>query len=127
MHHAKRLATVLAAMTLLCGCSAALKPPQGHGRLDSPLTTHPNHLECLRADHLQVRVLGPTELQIGHPPDGATVKFEPTPGIAQGIQIEGVRSDQGAEVIGTALLFPDHASNAVLTDVENCLSVDVKG
>jgi hypothetical protein len=127
MHHAKRLATILAAMTLLCGCSAALKPPQGHGRVDSPLTTHPNHLACLRADHLRVLVVSPIELQIGQPPDGATVKFEPTAGIAQGVQIEGVRSDQAAEVIGTALLFPNHASNAVLTDIEDCLSVDVKG
>lgn len=127
MHHAKRLASLLAAMTLLCGCSATLKPPRGHGRVDSPLTTHPDRLACLRSDRLRVDVLSPTELQVGQPPDGATIKFEPTPGIAQGVQIEGTRSDQGAEVIGTALVFPNHASNAVLTDLENCLSVDVKG
>jgi hypothetical protein len=127
MHHAKRLATVLAAMTLLCGCSTALKPPQGHGRVDSPLTTHPDRLACLRSDHLHIEVLSPIELQVGRPPGGATVKFEPTPGIAQGVQMQGGRSDQGAEVIGTALLFPNHASNTVLTDVEDCLSVDVKG
>ena len=123
----KRLVTSLAAVTLLCGCSAALKTPQGHGLVDSPLTNHPNHLACLVADHLHVQVLSPTELQVGHPPDGATVQFEPTPGIAQGVQIDGTRSYQGAEVIGTALLFPNHASNGVLTDIEDCLSVDVKG
>lgn len=127
MHDAKRLVTVLAAVTLLCGCSSALKTAQGHGKVDSPLTNHPNHVDCLRADHLSVKVLSPTELQVGQPPDGATVKFEPTAGIAQGVQIQGQRTYQGAEVIGTALLFPNHASGGVLTDIENCLSVDVKG
>lgn len=127
MLQAKRLVTGLAAVTLLCGCSAALKPPQGHGRIDSPLTNHPNHVACLRGDHLHVRVLGPTRLQVGQPPDGATVQFEPTPGAAQALQIEGTRSVQAAEVIGTALLYPYHASNAVVTDIEDCLSVDVKG
>jgi hypothetical protein len=127
MHHAKRLVTVLAAVTLLCGCSAALKTTQGHGKVDSPLTNHPNHLACLRADHLNVQVVSPTELQVGPLPTGPTVLFEPTPGIAQGKQIEGVRGDQGAEVIGTALLFPHQGSGAVLTEIENCLSVDVKG
>ena len=114
-------------MTLLCGCSAALKSPQGHGLVDSPLTNHPNHVACLRSDHLDVQVVSPTELQIGPLPDGATVQFEPTPGAAQALQIEGVRSVQAAEVIGTALLYPHHASNTVLTDIEDCLSIDVKG
>jgi hypothetical protein len=127
MHHAKRLVTVLAAVTLLCGCSSVLKTAQGHGKVDSPVTNHPNHVECLRADHLRVKVLSPIELQVGQPPDGAKVIFEPTPGTAQGVQMEGIRTDQGAEVIGTALLFPNRASNGVLTDIENCLSVDVKG
>jgi len=114
-------------VTLLCGCSAALKPPRGHGLVDSPLTIHPNRIACLRADHLPVQVISPTELQIGQGSSGATVQFEPTPGAAQALQIEGVRSEQGAEVIGTALLYPHHASNHLLTDVEDCLSVDVKG
>jgi hypothetical protein len=127
MHHAKRLVTGLAAVTLLCGCGVTLKPSQGHGVVDSPLTTHPDRLACLRADHLHVTVLSDTSIRIGEPPSAALVRFAPTPGIAQGYQIQGVRSYQGAEVIGAALLYPEHASNALLTDVEDCLSVDVKG
>jgi len=132
MHHAKRLVTGLAAVSLLCGCGVTLKPPQGHGAVDSPLTTHPDRLACLRADHLAVTVLKtrgsiPTEIRVGQPPSAALVQFAPTPGIAQGFQIQGLRSYQGAEVIGQALLYPEHASNALLTDVEDCLSVDVKG
>lgn len=127
MHHAKRLVIGLLAGALLCGCGGAVKPPQGHGLVDSPLTNHPNRIACLRADHLPIQVVSPTELQIGPPPSGATVRFEPTPGAAQAVQIEGIRSDQGAEVIGAALLFPHHAPASMLSDIEDCLSVDVKG
>ena len=126
MPYAKRLVTVLGAVTLLCGCSGVVKPPQGRGQLDSPLTGSPNRLACLRAAHLPVEVVGPTELQIGAPPTGATIRFEPTPGAAEALQIKGVRSAQGAELIGAALLFPHNAPDSQLTAIENCLAVDVR-
>ncbi len=48
----------------------------------------------------------------------------PTAGIAEGQQIEG--KAQGAEVIGAALLYPNHASGGELTVIENCLGQGVK-
>jgi hypothetical protein len=126
MPHAKRLVAGLLAVTwLLSGCSSVAKPPQGHGRVDSPITNSPDRVACLRSAHLPVRVVGPTALRIGSPPAGARVTFEPTPGAAQALQIEGDRSAQGAEVIGAALLYPNQASAGELTQIENCLSQGV--
>ena len=68
-----------------------------------------NHLGCLRDDHLAVQILSPTKLQIGAAPAGPTVVFTPTPGAAQAQQIDG--DAQGAEVIGTALLYPNQGSD----------------
>lgn len=126
MPHAKRLFAVLGAVISLCGCATTAKPPQGRGQVDSPLTSSPDRVACLRAAQLPVRQLGPTVLQIGSSPAGALVRFEPTAGVAEGLQIKGDRSAQGAEVIGAALLYPRQAPDQVLTAIENCLSVGVK-
>ena len=58
-------------------------------------------------------------------PSGPTVGFEPTPGAAQDIQIQG--ESQAAEVIGAALLYPNQASDSLLTTVEGCMALGVKG
>ena len=126
MPQAKRLSAVLGAVILLCGCASTVKPTQGRGQIDSPLTTSPDRVTCLRAAHLPVRSVGPTTLQIGSLPTGATVKFEPSPGVAEGLQLQGVRLAQGAEVIGAALLYPRQAPDSEVTAIENCLSVGVK-
>ncbi len=126
MPNAKRLSAVLGAAILLCGCATTVKPPQGRGQIDSPLTTSPDRVACLRAAHLPVQKVSSTTLQIGPLPNGATVRFEPTAGVAQGLQLQGVPSAQGAEVIGAALLYPHQAPGSQLTAIENCLGVGVK-
>jgi hypothetical protein len=120
------LASGLAAV-LVCGCGAAVKQPQGRGKVDSPLTYPQNHLECLRTDHFSVQKLGRYGLQIGQLPKGPTVYFQSTPGISQGQQIQGIRSAQGAEVIGSAQVYPNGASDTQLKKIENCLSQGVVG
>jgi hypothetical protein len=62
-------------------------------------------------------------LQVGQLSSGPTIVFEPTAGIAEGRQIEG--KALGAEVIGAALLYPNHVSGAELTSIENCLGEGV--
>ena len=64
-------------------------------------------------------------IQVGSLPTGPTIIFYATPGIAQGLQITG--QEQGAEVIGSALLYPNGASSKELTTVENCVAADVTG
>ena len=58
-------------------------------------------------------------------PTGPTVSLQPTPGDAQGVQIDG--QAQGAEVIGSALLYPNQASDELLTKVETCVAKGVQG
>jgi hypothetical protein len=119
----------------LAGCASNTKPlagttnpdgqPIGRGRVDSPITHQPNHLECMEQKHLPVVQVSSTELQIGDAPAGPQIVFEPTPGVAQGMQIRD--ESQGAEVIGSALLYPNQGSADELSQVEDCLAQDVFG
>jgi hypothetical protein len=126
MPNVKRLVAVLGAVTLLCGCATTVKPPRGRGQVDSPLSNSPDRVACLRGAHLPVRQVGPTTLQIGPASGGATVTFEPTAELAEGLQLRGVRSAQGAEVIGAALLYPHQAPDSQLSAIEDCLSAGVR-
>jgi hypothetical protein len=113
------------AALVVCACGSAVKPPQGHGKVDDPRTYNPNHVTCLRQAHLPVQEVARTGLQIGALPAGPSVWFEPTPGAAQAAQIDG--ASQAAEVIGSALVYPHQAPDGELTLIENCLSNGVSG
>jgi hypothetical protein len=95
------------------------------GQVDSPLTAIHNHLACMRDAHLDVHVLSPIRLQVDRAPGGPTVLFTPTAGAAQAAQIDG--DAQAAEVIGTALLYPNQGSPSELTSIEDCLDQGVQG
>jgi hypothetical protein len=53
------------------------------------------------------------------------IRFLPTPGAAQAAQIEN--QEQGAEAIGSALLYPGRTPDAELTQIERCIAQGVKG
>jgi hypothetical protein len=125
---------VLAAVAL-SACGIATKPLAGtagvvaaagtHGKVDDPRTNKPDHVACLRQHNLHVVLIGLSDLQIGSPPAGPFVHFTATAGEAQGLQIAG--GVQGAEVIGSALLYPNQASDSELQTVEDCLVQGVNG
>jgi hypothetical protein len=129
-----RRAVVAAAVLALAGCGAVRvqpKTPAGssklasRGAVDSPLTAMRNHLGCLKGAHLPVRVVSATRLQVGSAPAGPTIVFSSTPGAAQAYQING--SAQGAEVIGTALIYPNQASDDEMSQISACLAQGVQG
>jgi hypothetical protein len=93
-----------------------------HGKVDDPRL---KHYVCLRADHLPVTEPGPTQIQVGAPGVGPLINFLATPGMAQSAQI--ANRDGGAEVIGSALLFPNQASDGELQTIEACAALGVKG
>jgi hypothetical protein len=122
---------------VVSACGIAPKPVAGttnlrkhtgyYGLRDDPRV---KHVTCLRQAKVRFRqyYAGKQRLpsiQIGTLPSGPTVIFYPTPGIAQGQQITA--QEQGAEVIGSALLYPNGASAKLLTIVENCVAVGVTG
>ena len=126
-----KLAPVLALVAIsLSACGIAGKPqvgtPQAQTRsqkgVDDPRTVH---VQCLRQAGLPVTEFGHTWLQVGSAPSGPTVDFTPTPGAAQEDQISG--SVQSAEVIGSALLYPNQASDGLLQTVESCMAKGVTG
>jgi hypothetical protein len=127
------LTAVAVAALVLAGCGSVKVQPSApagssklasRGRVDSPVAMK-NHLSCLRDAHLPVQVVSSTKLQIGPAPAGPTVVFAPTPGAAQGDQIEG--KVQGAEVIGSALVYPNQGSDAELGTIGACLAQGVQG
>jgi hypothetical protein len=130
-------ATGLAALALsACGTATP-----GHGKLDDPRSGTGNHLACLQQAHLPVQEVTLTEageptsdpvlshpgLQIGALPAGPTVVYDPTAGAAQASAIGGTGHYQGAEVIGSALLYVHGGSDSELKQIETCLAQGVSG
>jgi hypothetical protein len=126
----------LAALAL-AACGASTKPLAGtpnishapgiHGKVDDPRTNKPNHVACIEASHLTVKLIGQTDMRIGSGAGGPYVHFAPTDGAAQADQISGVPKFQGAEVIGSALLWPNAGSSSELKAIETCLAQGVSG
>jgi hypothetical protein len=120
------MASCLAVLTLAaCGSTSVHPSSAGRGKVDDPRTAKSNHVACLLRDRLPVQEVGQTGIQIGVPPAGPRVQFTPTPGAAQAAQIQA--QAEGAEVIGSALLYPNQASDTELNQIETCLSQGVSG
>jgi hypothetical protein len=130
-------ASALAAVAL-AACGTTKKPLAGtpgieraagfRGKVDDPRSSVNNHGACIKQAGLPVgavTISGDPGFQIGAPPTGPTVQFLASPGAAQYAQISG--SSEGAEVIGSALLFPNGGSDAELSKIESCLAVGVTG
>jgi hypothetical protein len=134
----KTLKTTLPRL-LVCGlvavsvsaCANLSKPYDGgvkdgklvsRGKLDDPRIVH---YKCLKAHHLLVSEPSVTEIQVGRPGVGPLIRFLATPGFAQATQISG--QAQAAEIIGSAQLYPNQASDAELTVVEACTALGVTG
>ncbi len=123
---------------LISACGIAQKPEAGtahlnkqrgfYGHTDDPRIPQ---VKCLRSDKLPFREYyadGAQHLpaiQVGSRPQGPTIIFYATAGIAQGEQIQG--EEGGAEVIGSLLVYPNRSGHKVLTKVESCAAIGVLG
>lgn len=124
------LCGLAAAAISACGSSAnpaagsptARSQHPGRAALDDP---REKRLNCILQHHLPATKVGQTGIQIGPAPSGATVNFTPTPGAAQALQITA--QSRGAEVIGSALLYPNQAPESQLKVIEDCVALEVKG
>lgn len=125
------------AAVLLAACGIKAKPVAGSAHVDRAPGNHayvddprPRHAQCLRKKHYHIReyrtaVGDLPAIQVGTLPVGPTVVFEPTDGIAEGVQMKG--QAQGAEVIGPALVYPNLASVHEANVVNKCVAIGVSG
>lgn len=117
----------LAGLTLALSACGSINvkprnPSASRGVVDDQRTTLGNHVACLRADRIPVQLVGSTDMLIG---GGVRVHFDPSPGAAIYDQIQD--NAQGAEVIGSALVYPGGAPDGELSAIEACMAVGVKG
>src|SRR6202048_1546285 len=102
------------AALVLTGCSSS-PTAVGHGQIDDPRTAKQNHYQCLKDDGFKVALVGSTEIQGGAPRACPIIRFTPSPGAAQpdqsGAQVPA------AEVIASALVFTNQASDGDLTKI----------
>ena len=95
----------------------------GRAKIDDPRTSH---IQCLQQHgYAQAHAVGLTNIFIEPGAGAPYVHYEPSPGAAQAQQYEGV--EQGAEVIGSALLYPGSASEKQLDTIEKCVGQNVLG
>ena len=134
MRIARFAAAAIVVALALSACGSTTKPvagtPQAAAQAKKGLNDpRPKHIACLRSDHVtdihEYTTDGRPAFQVGTKPSGPTVVFEATPGMGQGVQISG--SDQGAEIIGSALVFPNDAPAKLDHEVETCVALGVSG
>jgi len=118
----KALVAVSLTVVGLSACSVTANKPGGRGHVADP-RTQAGRLDCLRAHRLPVTEVGATGLQIGQLPTGPTIHFTPSTGAGQAAQLEG--QAQGAEVIGSALVYPNQAPGSELKVIEDCVAQGV--
>ncbi len=108
---------------LISACGIPPKPEAGtahlrhyagfYGHTDDPRIPQ---VSCLKSDKLRFHeyyadgVQHLPAIQVGSLPQGPTIIFYPTDGIAQGLQIMG--QDAGAEVIGSSARLPESGQSA---------------
>jgi hypothetical protein len=137
MPSAKLAAALVLFALSLSACGISSKPEagtpkaiaNGHKGLDD---ARAKHTACLAQAHIpfhdeQRTVAGKVlpSFQVNTAPAGPTVSFEATPGAAQALQIQG--EAQGAEIIGSAVVYPNQASDSLMNVVEGCVAKGVSG
>ena len=109
------VAVAACALALTAGCGSDDKPvPAGVDRNDKRAVA----LACIRDDGLEARLAGEKSIQVDGP-GGARIEFLLSSGEAEGRQFLG--GAQGAEQIGSALLFVNASSEEELKKIETCL------
>ena len=97
-----------------------------HAKVDDPRV---KHVKCLRADGLRLReyytAQGIPAIQVGSYPSGPTILFYNSPGYAEGLKMAG--KEQGGELIGAAVMYPNRAPGWEASQVEYCAAIGVPG
>lgn len=121
--------TRLPALLLACLSVAAAATGCGSDSTGSAASAGPNPndkqavaLDCIQGKQIPVQKRGDKGLQVGNPATGPRIDFFLTNGQAEGKQFGG--DAQGAEQIGTALLYVRGGGEDLLEKIEDCLDND---
>ena len=131
-----KIAVACAAIAMsLSACGVASKPEAGSVQAATKSAqqlkssdTRNKHVKCLAKDHIPYTLYthdSDPSIQMGPLPQGPTAVFLASPGAAQNEAITG--RAQAAEVIGSALLYPNQAPNRLIAKVESCMKIGVTG
>ena len=113
-----RLALLALAVTALPGCAIG---SDGGEPGDDDADKRGAAMACLTEDRdLTAREEDENAIAVGDPDTGPRIVFYLTSGQAEAAQFEG--DGEGAEQIGSALLFVRQGTDEVLEDVEFCLA-----
>jgi hypothetical protein len=77
-------------------------------------------MTCLEDEEIDARLEGEEEIVVGEGEDAPRIRFFLTAGESEAAQFEG--DGEGAEQIGSALLYVGEGSDDLLETVENCLA-----
>ena len=114
----KRLVTALVCAFVLASCGSDSGDSGGAG--PDPNDKRAVALDCLQGKDIESELSGENAIQVGADPDtDPRIEFFVTSGEAEGRQFLG--NAQGAEHIGTALLFVRQGDDDLLEEVEGCL------
>jgi hypothetical protein len=135
MSSAKVASAAVAVAMSLSACGVASKPEAGSAQAatksaqqQKSADPRTKHVKCLARKHIAYTLLTIDRypsIQVGSRPTGPTIEFLATPGAAQDEAIKGLA--QAAEVIGSALVYPNQAPNPLMATVEKCMTIGVTG
>lgn len=114
-------AAACAAVLVLAACGGDDEParPGGKGQPPDPNDKRAVALDCIvNREGLQARLVGEQSIQVGAP-GGPKIDFMISAGEAEGRQFQG--DAQGAEQIGSALLYVRDGTDDQLEKLEKCL------
>jgi hypothetical protein len=111
----RALIPLLAALALLAACGSDDAAPS-----EDDSDKRAAAMACLEEAGIEARLEGEEEIVIGDGADAPRIQFFLTAGESEAAQFEG--DGEGAEQIGSALLYVGSGSDALLEDVENCLA-----
>ncbi len=115
-------AAACAAALALAACGGSDEParPGGKGQPPDPNDKRAVALDCIvNKEGIQARLLGDREIQVAPADTGPRIEFLISSGEAEGRQFQG--DAQGAEQIGSTLLFLNEGSEDQLEKLERCL------
>jgi hypothetical protein len=113
MKHALVPLVVALALLPACGSDDAAPSEDESDKRAAAMT-------CLEEEGIDAQLQGEDEIVIGEGPGAPRIQFFLTAGESEAAQFEG--DGEGAEQIGSALLYVESGDDDLLEDVENCLA-----